>query len=157
MLGGVWKKGVDLLSDDWPETERSPGDVTCLTEFQGSHFRKFSGSAQLIEDVVVSLCRSLKQRETDDHQHLTSPTQQRSEGPEFSIVMAEALTWKTTLDFSRRYVLMLAPMMSPFLPKPISIYFPKRLLLSFRVVLAFPIDCRQTRHWHQNRSLSPQG
>lgn len=38
---------------------------------------------------------------------------------------------------------MFAPMMSPFLPKPISIYFPKRLLLSFRVVLAFPIDCRQ--------------
>lgn len=121
-----------------------PVTLTCLTEFQGSHFRKFSGSAQLIEDVVVSLCRSLKQRETDDHQRLTSPTQQRSERPEFSISLADALTWKTTLDFSRRYVLMLAPMMSPFFPKPISIYFPKRLLLSFRVVLAFPIDCRQT-------------
>lgn len=128
-----------MLSDDWPETERSPGDVTYLTEFQGSHFRKFSGSAQLIEDVVVSLCRSLKQVAIN-----ISPHQQRSERPEFSIVLADALTWKTTLDFSRRYVLMLAPMMSPFLPKPISIYFPKRLLLSFRVVLAFPIDCRQT-------------
>lgn len=125
-----------MLSDDWPQTERSPGGMMCLTEFQGSHFRKFSGSTELIEDVVVSLCRSLKQRETDHHRHPTSP--------EFSIVLADALTWKTTLDFSRRYVLMLAPMMSPFFPKPISIYFPKRLLLSLRVVLAFPIDCGQT-------------
>lgn len=61
------------------------------------------------------------------------------------VIITKALTWKTTLDFSRRYVLMFAPMMSPFLPKPISIYFPKRLLLSFRVVLAFPIDCRQKK------------
>lgn len=40
---------------------------------------------------------------------------------------------------------MLAAMMSPCLPKPISMYFPKRLLLSFRVVLAFPMDCGQKR------------
>lgn len=61
------------------------------------------------------------------------------------LIITLTLTWNTTLDFSRRYVLMFAPMMSPFLPKPISIYFPKRLLLSFRVVLAFPTDCRQKK------------
>lgn len=53
-------------------------------------------------------------------------------------------TWKTTLDFSSRYVLMLAPMMRYFLSKLISVYFPKRLLLSFRVVFAFPIAWRGT-------------
>lgn len=58
-----------------------------------------------------------------------------------SLTLTKELTWKTTLDFSSRYVLMFAPMMSPFLPKPISMYFPKRLLLSFRVVLAFPMAC----------------
>lgn len=115
--------------------------MTSLTEFEGSHFGKLSGGAQLIEDVVVSLCRSLKPAETD-HQHRTHPAV-RLRRTRFSIALADALTWKTTLDFSRRYVLMLAPMMSPFVPKPISIYFPKRLLLSFRVVLAFPIDCGQ--------------
>lgn len=34
---------------------------------------------------------------------------------------------------------MLAPMMWYFLSKPISMYFPNRLLLSLRVVLAFPM------------------
>lgn len=74
------------------------------------------------------------------------------------IILAEEHTWKTTLDFSRRYVLMFAPMMSPFLPKPISMYFPKRLLLSFRVVLAFPIDCRHKHRlfasWKRSRTDS---
>lgn len=37
---------------------------------------------------------------------------------------------------------MLAPMMRYLLSKLISVYFPKRLLLSFLVVLAFPIACR---------------
>lgn len=68
-----------------------------------------------------------------------------------SISLINALTWKTTLDFSRRYVLMLAPTMSPFLPKPISIYFPKRLLLSFLVVLAFPIACGE-QMWLRGKS-----
>lgn len=36
---------------------------------------------------------------------------------------------------------MLAPRIRYLLSKPISMYFPKRLLLSFRVVLAFPMDC----------------
>lgn len=83
------------------------------------------------------------------------------------IILPKALTWKTTLDFSRRYVLMFAPMMSPFLPKPISIYFPKRLLLSFRVVLAFPIDCKtkvceacvvcifKEKHNREDKSVQP--
>lgn len=101
------------------------GDVTSLTEFQGSHFGKLSGGAQLVEDVIV---------------------EERLKRTRFSIALADALTWKTTLDSSRRYVLMLAPMMSPFLPKPISMKLPKRLLLSFRVVLAFPIDCGQAHY-----------
>lgn len=37
---------------------------------------------------------------------------------------------------------MLAPMIRYFLSKLISVYFPKRLLLSFLVVFAFPIACR---------------
>lgn len=53
-------------------------------------------------------------------------------------------TWKTTLDFSSRYVLMLAPMMRYLLSKLISVYFPKRLLLSFLVVFAFPMAWRGT-------------
>lgn len=44
--------------------------MTSLTEFKGSHFGKLSGGAQLIEDVVVSLCRSLK---PTDHQRDTHP------------------------------------------------------------------------------------
>lgn len=55
------------------------------------------------------------------------------------------LTWNTTLDFSSRYVRMLAPMIWYLLSKPIWMYFPKRLLLSLRVVFAFPIACEEKR------------
>lgn len=50
-----------------------------------------------------------------------------------------AVTWNTTLDFSRRYVLRFAPIILYLLSKLISVYFPNRLLLSFRVVFALPI------------------
>lgn len=45
----------------------------------------------------------------------------------------------TDRDFSRRYVRMLAPIMWSVLLKPIWMYLPNRLLLSFRVVFAFPM------------------
>ncbi len=73
--------------------------------------------------------------------------------------MSRRLTWNTTLDFSSRYVLMLAPMMWCFLSNPISMYFPKRLLLSFLVVLAFPIAYTQMKasvwevSWKRSRSV----
>lgn len=63
------------------------------------------------------------------------------------------LTWKTTRDFSSRYVLMLAPMMWYRRLKPIWMYFPKRLLLSFRVVLAFPMACWTDGQCQQQQSL----
>lgn len=48
------------------------------------------------------------------------------------------LTWRQTLDFSSRYCSTRAPSMAPPLVKLMSMYFPKRLELSFRIVLAFP-------------------
>jgi len=45
----------------------------------------------------------------------------------------------TNRDFSRRYVRMLAPIMWSLLLKQIWMYLPNRLLLSFRVVFAFPM------------------
>ncbi len=48
------------------------------------------------------------------------------------------LTWWQTLDFSSRYCSILAPSMAPRLLKWMSMYFPKRLELSLRIVLAFP-------------------
>lgn len=53
-------------------------------------------------------------------------------------IQALTPTWKTTLDFSSRYVLMLAPTIWFLSSKLISVYFPNRLLLSLRVVLALP-------------------
>lgn len=47
-------------------------------------------------------------------------------------------TWRQTRDFSSRYCSILAPSMAPRLSKWISMYFPKRLELSLRMVLAFP-------------------
>lgn len=47
-------------------------------------------------------------------------------------------TWRQTRDFSSRYCSILAPSMAPRLLKWISMYFPKRLELSLRMVLAFP-------------------
>lgn len=48
------------------------------------------------------------------------------------------LTWWQTRDFSRRYCSTRAPSITPSLLKKISKYFPKRLELSLRIVLAFP-------------------
>ena len=47
-------------------------------------------------------------------------------------------TWRQTRDFSSRYCSILAPSMAPRLLKWMSMYFPKRLELSLRMVLAFP-------------------
>lgn len=46
--------------------------------------------------------------------------------------------WKTILDLSKRYVLILAPTISLVLSNKISMYFPNRDELSFRVVFALP-------------------
>lgn len=52
------------------------------------------------------------------------------------------LTWRLTCrhtrDFSSRYCSILAPSMAPLLLKWMSMYFPKRLELSLRIVLALP-------------------
>lgn len=48
------------------------------------------------------------------------------------------LTCRHTRDFSRRNCSMRAPSITPLGLKWMSIYFPKRLELSFRIVLAFP-------------------
>lgn len=48
------------------------------------------------------------------------------------------LTCRHTRDFSSRYCSILAPSMAPLLLKWMSIYFPKRLELSLRMVLALP-------------------
>lgn len=48
------------------------------------------------------------------------------------------VTWRQTRDFSSRYCSILAPSMAPRLLKWMSMYLPKRLELSFRMVLAFP-------------------
>lgn len=48
------------------------------------------------------------------------------------------LTCRQTRDFSRRNCSMRAPLITPLELKWMSIYFPKRLELSFRIVLAFP-------------------
>ena len=47
-------------------------------------------------------------------------------------------TWRQTLDFSSRYCSTRAPSMAPPLVKLMSMYFPKRLELSLRMVLALP-------------------
>ena len=51
-------------------------------------------------------------------------------------------TWRQTRDFSSRYCSILAPSMAPRLLKWMSMYFPKRLELSLRMVLAFPNAAR---------------
>lgn len=48
------------------------------------------------------------------------------------------LTCRHTRDFSSRYCSIRAPSMAPRLLKWMSMYFPKRLELSLRIVLAFP-------------------
>lgn len=62
-----------------------------------------------------------------------------------SVCILAWLTWNTTLDFSKRQVLILAPMIRYlFIKTNLSLYFPKRLAcLSFLVVLAFPMDWKQ--------------
>lgn len=47
-------------------------------------------------------------------------------------------TWRQTLDFSSRYCSTRAPSIAPPGVKLMSMYFPKRLELSFRIVLALP-------------------
>lgn len=49
-----------------------------------------------------------------------------------------SLTCRQTLDFSRRKCSMLAPSITPLELKWMSMYFPKRLELSLRMVLALP-------------------
>ena len=51
-------------------------------------------------------------------------------------------TWRQTRDFSSRYCSILAPSMAPRLLTWMSMYFPKRLELSLRMVLAFPNAAR---------------
>lgn len=97
--------------------------------------RQVSAGAELVEDVVVPLTVRLNQ---------TSVSVPRFGRPGAPQPACSQTTWKTTLDFSRRYVLMLAPVMRYRLSKLISVYFPKRLLLSFLVVFAFPIAWRGT-------------
>lgn len=53
-------------------------------------------------------------------------------------------TWRQTLDFSSRYCSMRAPSMAPPLVKLMSMYFPKRLELSLRMVLALPKAVKKT-------------
>lgn len=48
------------------------------------------------------------------------------------------LTWPTMRDFSSRYCWIFAPSITPALVKCTSMYFPKRLELSLRMVLALP-------------------
>jgi hypothetical protein len=48
------------------------------------------------------------------------------------------LTWYTSLDFSSKYWSMFAPSMMPLAVKWTSMYFPKRLELSFLFVFALP-------------------
>lgn len=101
-----------------------------LTEPQVFELRLVSAGAELVEDVIVALVVRLEETSA-------SVPGLRRLGRLWS-----QTTWKTTLDFSSRYVLMLAPMMRYFLSKLISVYFPNRLLLSFLVVFAFPIAWR---------------
>lgn len=96
--------------------------------------RQVSAGAELVEDVVVPLTVRLNE---------TSGSVPRFGQPGPSRPCSQT-TWKTTLDFSKRYVLMLAPVMRYLRSKLISVYFPKRLLLSFLVVFAFPIAWRGT-------------
>lgn len=51
---------------------------------------------------------------------------------------------------------MFAPIMSPLRPNPISIYFPKRLLLSLRVVFALPIACKSWPHVNKQHPPTPE-
>lgn len=51
-----------------------------------------------------------------------------------------------TLDFSSRYCSMRAPSMAPLLLKLTSIYFPNRLELSLRMVLALPKAAGEWKH-----------
>ena len=88
--------------------------------------------AQLVEDVIVPLVVRLKE---------TSGSVAGFGQPGLAWTQS---TWKTTRDFSSRYVLMLAPVMRYLLSKLISVYLPKRLLLSFLVVFAFPMAWRGT-------------
>ena len=53
-------------------------------------------------------------------------------------ILSHSLTWLTMRDFSSRYCSILAPSITPELVKWLSIYFPNRLELSFRMVLALP-------------------
>ena len=69
---------------------------------------------------------------TSQQEHLHSVT------PLADIQTTILLTWRQTLDFSRRYCSTRAPSMAPPLVKLMSMYFPKRLELSFRIVLALP-------------------
>lgn len=60
-------------------------------------------------------------------------------------------TCRHTRDFSSRYCSILAPSIAPLLLKWISMYFPNRLELSLRMVLAFP------KAVEKKKSLHPAG
>lgn len=67
---------------------------------------------------------------------------------------SRSLTCRHTRDFSSRYCSILAPSIAPRLLKWMSMYFPKRLELSLRMVLAFPKAERMHNHtvggWEEN-------
>lgn len=110
-----------------------------LTQGKIFKFWQRGWSTELVENVVVPLFLSLQKY--IDVQHM-----EKHKGLRLNLKKPPSCvrrTWNTTLDFSSRYVRMLAPMMWYLLSKPISIYFPKRLLLSLRVVFAFPMACTE--------------
>lgn len=94
----------------------------------------------VVKDVVVSLLRRLHMRAHVLHHkdiwleccvcyHVTTLADTQS---------TSIPTCRQTRDFSSRYCSTRAPSMAPPLVKLMSMYFPKRLELSFRTVLALP-------------------
>lgn len=87
----------------------------------------------VVKDVIVSLLRRLHMRtHVCYHKKIWLVAAQANIHPN------SLPTWRHTLDFSSRYWSMRAPSMAPVLVKLMSMYFPKRLELSFRTVLALP-------------------
>lgn len=64
-----------------------------------------------------------------------------------------APTWFTMRDFSSRYCSIFAPWMIPLVLKWTSMYLPKRLELSLRLVLALPNAAQVKAFAHLNRPI----
>lgn len=82
-----------------------------------------------VKYVIVPLVKSLKKR---------GRFQSERANTKYRTYDQTNLTCRHTRDFSSKYCSILAPSMAPRLLKWISMYFPKRLELSFRMVLALP-------------------